>query len=83
MSFSLFFLLWAATSGVRVAIHHFEDFPALVSSPVFLNDKSTRSLPEELSPTKKVQESYQHKVGQFYNGKKSIHAGGGLSHTCI
>lgn len=59
-----------------MAIHQFEDFPALVSSPVFLNDKSTCSLPEELSPTKKVQESYQHKVGQFYNGKKSIHAGG-------
>lgn len=35
---------------MRVAIHHFEDFPAFVSSPVFLNDKSAGSLPEELSP---------------------------------
>lgn len=40
---------------MRAAIHHFEDFPAFVSSPVFLNDKSTRSLPEELSPTLKFE----------------------------
>lgn len=40
-------------SGVIAVIYHFEDFPALASSPVFLNDDSTRSLPEKLSPKRK------------------------------